>query len=231
LLVAAIDRMDLRRFTPGRLFRRPTTPVSQLAPPAVLARFRYLEPRGVLVRSWPDDLDVSIVPLSGTVALVAGCARTVLERDDVVALGAQSHYELANSSSDERAWFVELRMRCEAGAAPTRPRLHHVTADRRRRVRTFVDLLPEPRLSSVILCAGDAVACALHPGRVAYVASTVGVIAVNDLQVGAVSTAILRGPGRVTIRALESSEVLLVSQPDFADVTQPRTNQATIVPS
>jgi len=42
-LLLAIDGMDLRR----------------------LARFRYLEPRGVLLRSWPDVLDVSIVMLSG----------------------------------------------------------------------------------------------------------------------------------------------------------------------
>lgn len=192
--------------------REPLEPVARPAPPLVPVRFHHLEPGQAQMRSSPGDLEVAIVMLSGALTLAAAGATTALERDDIVAVGGPQRYELANASG-EAAWFIEL---WRPRPAPVRPALHRITADRRTRIRTIVDLLPELPLSAVILCAGDAVTCSLGPERAACAISTVGVIAVNDLPVGARSAAIVRGPGRVTLRALESSEVLLIPAPDLA---------------
>ena len=73
--------------------------------------------------------------------------------------------------------------------------------------------MPRPQISAVILCAGDAVTHELGAGRAAGIVSTVGTIALNDLEVDAVSAVIVCGPGRVNLRAIDSTEVLLVSLP------------------
>jgi hypothetical protein len=187
----------------------------QLALPRVRARCYSVEPGSSRVRSWAGDRDVSIVMLSGSLALATANTLTVLQRDDLVALGAHRRYELANPPSGELAWFIELATRRDPGA-PAQLGPRRITVDRRPRVRSIVELMPTPQISAVILCAGDAVTHELGSGRAAAVVSTVGTIALNDLQVDAVSVVIVRGPGRVRLRAIGSTEVLLVSLPASA---------------
>jgi hypothetical protein len=183
----------------------------QLALSPVMARFGVVEPGSNLVRSWGPSLDVSIVMLSGSLAFVTGGWGTMLRRDDVLALRSQPHCEFVNyPASGERAWFVEFWKRRDPIAAAMRPHFRHVRAERRRRIRTIVELVREPQVAAVILCAGDSVTHDMRLRQAAYVVTTVGAIALNDLRVGEVSAAVVEGPGRVTIRAIESTEVLLV---------------------
>src|SRR5262249_41583505 len=87
---------------------------------------------------------------------------------------------------------------------------------RHRRIRTFVELVPPraagPRVVSVILYPGDVVTYELAVRR-AYAVSTVGTVIINDLEVSPRSAAMLRGPGRTTIRAVDSTEVLVAALP------------------
>lgn len=199
----------------------------QQAPPLVLARFRHLEPGASVTATWADDLDISIVMLSGSLGLATGSSKAVVQRDDVVVLGSQRCYEVTNHrASADSAWFVEFWMRRDRAGPPTRPRLHRIMADRHRRIRTIVELVATPRVSAVILYGGDTVTHEVRPRQAAYVVTTVGAIAINDRWVGAVSAAVVRGTGLVHIRALESTEVLLVPLPDIARPSAPAVRRA-----
>jgi len=201
---------------PPRLHERGADDIlvaSEDAASLAMARFRYVEPGKSLVQSWPADLGVTIVMLAGNIVLATEHAELLLQRDDVVALGSQRGYALGNHpASEQGAWFVEFWMRRRESAVCD-PELH-VVVDRHHRIGAFVNLVPArtpgPRVASVILYPGDIVTHELGD-RATYVVSTVGTVTINDLRVCPMSAAMLRGPGLAAIRAVESTEVLLVS--------------------
>jgi len=178
----------------------------------VLARFRAVDRGRSIVRAWADDFEVTIVMLIGSLRLATNTSTARLERDDVVALGSEQRYALANdAASTQPALFVELWMR-RTGALQRE--LHHVTTARYRRVRALVELVPRlgsgPRVFSKILGPNEVVTEDVPRGDAVYVVTTVGTASLNDLPVAPLSAALFRGPGRATIRAHESTEVLLV---------------------
>ena len=180
-----------------------------------MARFRYVEPGASLVQSWPGNLGVTMVMLTGTLVLVTEDSGLLVQRDDVVALGTQRGYAVGNHlSSDGGSSFIEFWTR--RNEVPRREAALHLTVDRHHRIRTFVDLVPSsaagPRVVSVILYPGDVVTYELAVRR-AYVVSTVGTVTINGLEVAPQSAAMLCGPGRTTIRTVDSTEVLVAALP------------------
>jgi hypothetical protein len=231
LLLTDLAMVDLDRFEITKLFRR-SQPIiephrlhergaddilvaSDDAASLAMARFRYVEPSKTLVQSWPADLGVTIVMLTGKIVLATEDAALLLQRDDVVGLGPQQGYALGNHpASDQGAWFVEFWMRRKPGDRLPEHELH-VVVDRHHRIGAFVNLVPihapGPHVASVILYPGDVVTRELRDGEAAYVVSTVGTMTINGLRVCPMSAAMLHGPGRAAIRAVDSTEVLSVA--------------------